>query len=64
VVALFHPRCDTWHEHFRLNNDPGVIKPRTAHGRVTERVLRFNQNELVMDRLRLMALGEYREEDL
>jgi hypothetical protein len=41
VVTLFHPRRD----HFQLNSNNGVIEPITAHGRVTERVLRFNQWE-------------------
>jgi hypothetical protein len=64
VVALFHPRRDKWRDHFRLNDDTGIIEPLTAHGRVTERVLRFNQNDLVLDRVRLVALGEYQEGDL
>jgi hypothetical protein len=62
IVALFHPRRDEWNEHFRLI-DTGIIEPLTAAGRVTERVLRFNQVELVADRARLIALGGYKEQD-
>lgn len=62
VAALFHPRRDVWSEHFRLE-DNGVIAPLTATGRVTERVLRFNRLELVMDRARLMALDGYKDND-
>lgn len=58
VIALFHPRHDKWNEHFRLENT-GIIAPLTATGRVTERILRFNRQELVADRARLIALGGY-----
>ena len=62
IVALFHPRRDQWGEHFRLM-DTGNIEPLTATGSVTERVLRFNQVELVADRARLISLGGYEEQD-
>lgn len=58
VVALFHPRRDNWKEHFRLMKT-GIIEPLTASGRVTERILRFNRLDLVADRVRLIALGDY-----
>lgn len=62
IVALFHPRRDTWGEHFRLR-DTGLIEPLTATGRVTERVLQFNRVDLIADRARLFALGGYDEQD-
>ena len=62
VVALFHPRHESWNEHFRLI-ETGVIEPLTATGRVTERILRFNRVDLVADRARLIALGGYAELD-
>lgn len=58
VVALYHPRRDVWDEHFQLTSD-GVIQPLTATGRATARILNFNDLELVADRARLIALGEY-----
>lgn len=61
VVSLFHPRRDTWGGHFRLE-DTGVIEPLTSVGRVTERILRFNRMELVIDRARLIALGGYKDQ--
>ena len=61
VVSLFHPRRHTWNDHFRLDRTSGLIEALTAHGRVTERVLRFNQYDLVVDRLRLIRLGDYQD---
>lgn len=58
IVSLFHPRHDEWEEHFLLEAT-GIIQPMTARGRVTVRVLRYNEIELVTERVRLMALGEY-----
>ena len=40
LTRLFDPRTQEWAEHFRI--DGGLIKPRTASGRVTELVLRLN----------------------
>lgn len=58
VTALFHPRRDSWSDHFNLNTN-GVIEPLTATGRVTERVLRFNASELVDERAALIAHGRF-----
>ena len=49
VTTLYHPRRDTWTEHFRLMQT-GIIEPLTATGRVPARVLRFNRLDLVDDR--------------
>jgi hypothetical protein len=59
VVALFHPRREKWDDHFRLI-ETGVIDAKTATGRVTERVLRFNRIDLVADRARRIKLGGYK----
>src|SRR5437899_496309 len=40
VVVLFHPRRDRWTDHFRLIG--GRIEALTSIGRVTERLLQFN----------------------
>jgi hypothetical protein len=63
VVTLFHPRRDSWGEHFQLL-DTGVVEARTARGRVTTRLLRINRLDLVADRARLIALGRFSEEDV
>jgi len=49
IVPLFHPRRDTWHEHFAIQ---GVtIVGLTPTGRTTVRVLQVN----AMERVRLRA---------
>ena len=40
LIQLFNPRKQDWNEHFRVAG--GLIKPRTAIGRVTEFVLKLN----------------------
>ncbi|XPM53630.1 MAG: HNH endonuclease [Leptolyngbya sp. IPPAS B-1204] len=40
ITLLFHPRNQSWVEHFRLNN--GRIKGMTPAGRVTAKLLMFN----------------------
>lgn len=57
IVRLFHPRRDVWSEHFRL--DGALIAPLTPVGRVTVRLLRFNDVERVEEREALMKLGRY-----
>ena len=40
LTPLFNPRTQEWSEHFSI--EAGRIDPRTANGRVTERVLKLN----------------------
>jgi HNH endonuclease len=40
IVRLFHPRRDTWSEHFAF--DGGRVDGRTATGRATVRLLNMN----------------------
>ncbi|MBZ0316602.1 MAG: HNH endonuclease [Anaerolineae bacterium] len=58
IVALYHPRRQTWSDHFRLN-DEGIIEPLSPRGRATGRILWFNDPETVEDRRRLIQLGEF-----
>jgi hypothetical protein len=55
MVALFHPRRDRWSGHFSMEG--GTIKPLTATGRVTVRLLQLNQPERVEERRLLMEAG-------
>jgi hypothetical protein len=55
IVPLFHPRRDRWADHFRLQG--GRIEPLTPAGRVTARLLRFNDAERVEEREALVASG-------
>ncbi len=57
IVALYHPRRQRWGRHFRLNG--ARIEPLTAAGRVTERLLRLNDQWRINERLALMSLGQY-----
>lgn len=46
LVRLFHPRTDSWDDHFQLERD-GRISPQTDVGRVTEFLLKLNRSEHV-----------------
>lgn len=58
VVALYHPRRQSWSDHFRLHED-GMIEPLSANGRATARILWLNDPETVDERRRLIKLGEF-----
>jgi hypothetical protein len=57
IVILFHPRKDKWGEHFRIEGS--LIQPITPHGRVTVRLLHFNDPDRVSDRAGLQRIGRY-----
>ena len=57
VVLLFHPRKDTWEEHFHLNG--ALIEPLTPQGRATVFLLQMNDEDSVDDRNALLRLGRY-----
>jgi hypothetical protein len=54
---LFHPRRDTWEDHFSLAG--AVIEPHTPEGRATEFVLHFNDQPRIEQREVLVTLGKY-----
>ncbi len=56
-VRLFHPRKDSWNEHFRVEG--AKIEPLTEVGKVTLRLLRMNSAERVAEREILQRLGRY-----
>jgi hypothetical protein len=57
IVALFHPRRQTWNRHFRWYGPRLVGK--TKCGRVTIRVLNINASDRIALRQVLIALGEF-----
>jgi hypothetical protein len=59
IEPLFHPRRDRWSDHFQLAG--GRINPRTTMGRVTTRLLHFNDTDRVQERELLVATGSIRE---
>ena len=56
IEALFNPRSQHWHEHFRLNADRVVGL--TPTGRATVSVLNMNDPERLRLRGELLANGE------
>jgi hypothetical protein len=57
LVPLFNPRADRWVDHFSL--DGAVIVARTAIGRGTALLLRFNDEQRVALRAELLRQGWY-----
>ena len=57
LEPLFHPRKDDWLEHFRLEG--AIIQPLTSKGRVTVRLLQFNQVDRIQERKLLIEAGFY-----
>jgi hypothetical protein len=57
LVRLFNPRLDHWKEHFKFEG--AVIQPLSLIGEVTTRLLRLNDAERVVERVRFQGLGTY-----
>lgn len=55
IIPLYHPRQDSWPQHFDLQN--AEIIPLTAKGRVTVRLLQLNRPERVQERQLLIEAG-------
>jgi HNH endonuclease len=55
-VALFHPRRDSWEQHFRVNVETAEIHGLTAVGRATVARLQMNRSRHMTARRRWMAL--------
>ena len=47
IVSLYHPRQDTWQDHFVWSADKLRIVPLTAVGRATVHLLRFNRDRIL-----------------
>jgi 5-methylcytosine-specific restriction endonuclease McrA len=57
VTPLFHPRRQSWEEHFRFES--ARIEGRTVIGTATARLLKMNADEQVKIRAALMLRGEF-----
>jgi len=57
LVPFFHPRSQSWTDHFAWAG--AVIIPLTPEGRVTAKILRFNDPERVEERRILLAANLY-----
>lgn len=58
TVRFYHPRCDRWIDHFRLNVETGYIEPLTSIARATAQLLRINRPESAMERVLLLKMGD------
>ena len=56
-VRLFHPRKDSWDDHFEVNK--GEIVPLTRIGRATVKLLNLNDPDRIILRQVLIAVGRY-----
>ncbi|MBK7779503.1 MAG: HNH endonuclease [Ardenticatenia bacterium] len=55
TVPLFHPRRDSWSEHFEIEG--ALLLGRTVTGRATIALLQLNRSERVAERKLLLASG-------
>ncbi|HEX7240636.1 MAG TPA: HNH endonuclease [Longimicrobiaceae bacterium] len=58
-IRFFHPRTDSWANHFALSDDGLSIEPRSDIGAVTVRILGFNDPERQLEREALRTIGRY-----
>ncbi len=58
-IPLFHPRRQTWSDHFAWNDDFTQIIGRTPVGRATIEALRLNRPELINLRRVLYSVREH-----
>ena len=61
VIQLFHPRQDSWSEHFRWNGP--MLVGLTPNGRATIAVLRINLDRRIALRRELFKEGVFPRED-
>lgn len=59
LCRLFHPRMDSWQDHFRWNGP--VVMGRSGVGRTTIAVLAMNQPQQILLRETLIAEGVFEE---
>lgn len=56
IARLFHPRTQSWSEHFSLDEE-GMLRGLTPEGRATVQLLEMNEAERVRLRLILLQQG-------
>lgn len=56
-VPLFHPRKNSWTDHFQWNENFTVIKGKTSSGRSTIKALQLNREFLINQRTIYRAYG-------
>lgn len=58
LTPFFNPRTQNWAEHFRIDSEAEII-PLTAEGRVTNKILQFNNPERLLERRQLISARQY-----
>jgi hypothetical protein len=58
LTPFFNPRVDNWSTHFQYID--GILQPLTAKARVTAKILRLNDADRVIERIRLSQIGLYK----
>ena len=59
MVPLYHPRQDTWREHFRWSEDYTLLIGLTSTGRATVEALQLNRTRVVNFRRVLHEFGKH-----
>jgi 5-methylcytosine-specific restriction endonuclease McrA len=57
LVRLFHPRLQTWTDHFRVHRESGRIRGQTLIGTATARLLLVNGGDRAAIRRELVRLN-------
>jgi hypothetical protein len=57
LTPFFNPRIQVWLDHFQLEG--ALIVPLTPEGRVTVAMLQLNHPDRVLERQRLLSIGQY-----
>ncbi|HLP46224.1 MAG TPA: HNH endonuclease signature motif containing protein [Candidatus Kapabacteria bacterium] len=57
LVLFFNPRIQHWADHFEFEG--AMIRPRTPEARVTVKILRLNDDDRLLERVRLLETGFY-----
>ena len=57
LVPFYHPRLQEWSAHFQLEGP--IIQPLTPEGRVTVKMLHFNDADRIEERQRLIEVELY-----
>lgn len=63
IVSFFHPRIQTWSDHFEWSQDGTEIIGKTPSGRVTVTALRMNNPEIVVTRRLWVSAGWWPPQD-
>jgi len=57
LIRFFNPRKDHWSDHFELSNH--IILPKTDVAKATIKILGFNQEERLAERLNFLEAGYF-----